>query len=57
MKLSIEARTRELKADGMITLKIGHCFNLAPQLDRDDAHFIDKSLSLTIPTTSAVTPR
>ncbi len=29
MKLSIEARIRELKADGMITLKIGHCFNLA----------------------------
>jgi hypothetical protein len=57
VKLSIEARIRELKADGMITLKIGHCFNLAPQLDRDDAHFIDKSLSLTIPTTSAVTPR
>ncbi len=57
MKLSIEARIRELKADGMVILEIGHCFNLPPQLDRGDAQIIDKSLSLTIPTTSAVTPR
>jgi hypothetical protein len=41
----------------MTDAEMKDCFDLPPQLDRGDAQIIDKSLSLTIPTMSAVTPR